>query len=208
MLDSMVSENSKYCLGLQEFFSELKSIKNRMEIITKVFKQLTQFESLDELEKKLNELKENQLSLENISNEISEKKNYFLEYSNQDNSYAEENDDSLKEMSDNLEQIDELYTRTKHTVQSNISNIQKIYDSWSITEKVSNKLKAEFERYYMNLNQSKSGIPTYDLIGTNVHQNQIAFTQLDLREIRITVELFKDHLSVNFKTPISSYASC
>lgn len=112
MLDSIVSEDNKKSLNLHSLCSDLKSIRNRMNIINNVFKVITGFESLTELDKKLTELKENHSSLNNISNEINMKRRYFEETIKQDYSFADENEEVFREVTEELGYIEHLHQTT------------------------------------------------------------------------------------------------
>ena len=102
MLDSIVSEDNRY--------------QNRMEIITNVFQQTTSLESINELEKKLIELRESEHCLIELLGEIHVKRNSFQEILKQEDSLLNEDDDNgLKEMSEELNQIEILNKNTTLT---------------------------------------------------------------------------------------------
>ncbi len=195
MLESIVSEDNRYCSNLQNFTSNLKSIRNRMEIISSIFKQLSSFDSLDELAKKLHELEENRTVLASLDKELAEKRQFYDQIINKENSCAENDGDNLNDMSAELSQLQELLESTMQLVEVKLKCLQRIQESWLTTERVASQLKSEFERHCVNLNPGKSTmLICFDLFGTDIHQRTSVIGESDLELITNEVEHFKSRL--------------
>jgi hypothetical protein len=192
MLESIVAEDNKTCTNIQTTHTDLKSIRNRMDIISNVFRQITSVESIRELETKLTELEENHTCLTHLLAEIKTKRSQLAGILQQDNN---ENDNLLQEMLEEINGIEDLHQKTSIEVKSKIQSLSAIYQSWSFTDRIAGKLKAEFEIYYINLNPNKSELSvTYDLYGTKIECQPLYFSEADLRAIAQEVNAFKNSL--------------
>lgn len=197
MLQSIVGEDNRHCANLQSFTSNLKSIRDRMNIVNECFKQLASFDSLEDLEANLTALEGKEKNVLELDVNLAELRRVFDEIINKENSYAENDDDSLTDMNQDLKDLEAMLKSLRSSVEQKIKGLKKIQEAWGITERVSKQLKSEFEKYYERLNPDKDAmLVCYDLFGTDIHsqRSEMLLTQSDLDLITNEVHHFKNQL--------------
>lgn len=169
-----------------------------MNVVNEGLKQLTSFDSLDELEAELTELEGNEKTVLELDVNLTDRRRVFEDIINKENSYAENDDDSLTDMNEDLKDLEAMLKSLRSSVEQKTKGLKKIQEAWGVTERVSKQLKSEFEKYYERLNPDKDAmLVCYDLFGTDIHsqRSEMFLTQSDLDLITNEVHHFKNQLN-------------